>query len=93
MRPLPLAPAALLASSLALAACASQPATPGAEAQPQPQPRLGMANPASQFCMAQGGTLRIVTTPQGQHGLCRLPDGREVEEWAYFREMQPKAKP
>ena len=81
---------ALLASTLALAACAQPPAPKPAE----PPPRVGLANPASQFCIAQGGTLRIVNTPQGQQGLCRLPDGREVEEWAFFREKHPQpAKP
>jgi putative hemolysin len=83
----PLTPITLLASTLALAACA-QTAAPTSTQTP---PRLGMPNPASQFCIAQGGQLRIVDTPQGQHGMCRLPDGREVEEWAYFREKNPPA--
>ena len=75
-----LAIAAILA--LSLAACAQTPSAP---------PRaVGMANPASVFCVQQGGTL----LPQkdangGEYALCRLADGREVEEWAYFREMHP----
>jgi putative hemolysin len=81
MRPHSLAPALVLNCCLLLAACA------------EPTPRLSLANPASQFCLAQGGILQIVDTPQGQHGLCRLPDGQEVEEWTLFRAMQPQAKP
>jgi putative hemolysin len=45
-----------------------------------------IANPASQYCVAQGGTVRIVTGPDGaQSGRCVLPDGTDVDEWEYFR--------
>lgn len=81
MRPHSLTPVLVLSCGLLLAACA------------EPTPRLSLANPASQFCLAQGGTLHIVDTPQGQQGLCRLPGGQEVEEWAFFRAMQPQAQP
>ncbi|OHX12710.1 hemolysin [Chromobacterium sphagni] len=70
------------ALALGLAACAQTSPTP-------PRP-VGMANPASVYCVQQGGKL----IPQkdasgGEYALCRLPDGREIEEWAYFREKHP----
>lgn len=44
-----------------------------------------IANPASEFCVAQGGTVEIVDEAGGQVGYCILPDGSSVEEWEYFR--------
>jgi putative hemolysin len=49
-----------------------------------------LANPASVFCVQSGGKSEIRKGPRGQYGVCRLPDGRVVEEWAYFREMKGK---
>ena len=41
---------------------------------------VGLANPASQYCVAQGGEVLIVTAADGsQSGRCRLPDGTEVD--------------
>lgn len=45
----------------------------------------GIANPASTFCVEQGGTVEIVDEAGGQVGYCNLPDGSRVEEWEYFR--------
>lgn len=45
-----------------------------------------IANPASEFCEEQGGTIEIVTDDAGsQSGICRLTDGTEVDEWEYYR--------
>ncbi|SPO31953.1 uncharacterized protein UTRI_06677_B [Ustilago trichophora] len=45
-----------------------------------------IANPASEYCIQQGGTLQIVKDAQGNEvGMCKLPDGTVVEEWAFFR--------
>lgn len=44
----------------------------------------GIANPASEYCVAQGGTVEIVDEAGGQVGYCNLPDGTRVEEWEYF---------
>lgn len=44
-----------------------------------------VANPASQYCVDQGGTIEIVDEAGGQVGYCTLPDGTRVEEWEYFR--------
>lgn len=46
------------------------------------QPSIGIANPASVYCIQQGGTLEIVKDADGNEvGYCKLPDGRLVEEW------------
>jgi putative hemolysin len=49
-----------------------------------------LANPASVFCVQSGGKSEIRTGPRGQYGVCRLPDGRVVNEWSYFRRMKGK---
>lgn len=48
------------------------------------------ANPASEFCVEQGGEVDIVDEADGQVGYCVLPDGSRVEEWEYFREHGPE---
>ena len=46
-----------------------------------------LANPASEYCVEQGGTLEIRTDESGgQTGFCVFDDGSECEEWAYFRD-------
>jgi putative hemolysin len=45
-----------------------------------------LANPASQRCIAGGGTLQIEQRPGGgQFGVCIFADNRQCEEWALFR--------
>jgi uncharacterized protein len=56
-----------------------------------PESAWALANPASVFCVQSGGKSEIRTGARGQYGVCRLPDGRVVEEWAYFRKMKGKA--
>jgi len=46
-----------------------------------------IANPASVFCVAQGGELEIVDEEGGQVGYCNLPDGTRIEEWEYFEQQ------
>ena len=49
-------------------------------------PALALGNPASQFCVQSGGKSEILTNAAGaQFGICILPDGQIVEEWAYYR--------
>jgi putative hemolysin len=62
---------------LGLAACGGRSAPVEDEAQ--------LANPASVYCEEQGGTVTIIETDDGQVGICVLDDGRECEEWAYYR--------
>ncbi len=53
----------------------------------------GIANPASEFCVDQGGTVEIVDETDGQVGYCNLPDGTRIEEWEYFRQMTGNTQP
>lgn len=52
---------------------------------PTIQPPVGMANPASVFCVDQGGKLEIRHTVDGDTGYCLFSDGSECEEWAFYR--------
>jgi putative hemolysin len=51
-----------------------------------------LANPASVFCVQSGGKSEIRNGARGQYGVCILPDGRVVEEWAYYRAMKGRAR-
>jgi putative hemolysin len=51
---------------------------------------VGLANPASVFCIEQGGTLELRNTMEGSVGYCHLPDGTVIEEWELFRAKGPK---
>ncbi|MBX3004684.1 MAG: DUF333 domain-containing protein [Anaerolineales bacterium] len=51
--------------------------------------QVGLANPASQYCIEQGGRLEIRKDADGnEYGVCLLPDGSECEEWALFRDKE-----
>jgi uncharacterized protein len=57
-----------------------------------PRPAWALANPASVFCAQSGGRTEILQTASGaQLGICILPGGEIVEEWAYFRARHPPA--
>lgn len=43
-----------------------------------------LANPASEYCVSQGGTVELVDEDDGQVGYCNLPDGRRIEEWEFY---------
>jgi putative hemolysin len=48
--------------------------------------QVQLANPASQRCADEGGTLQIEQRPDGgQFGVCVFTDNRQCEEWALFR--------
>jgi putative hemolysin len=68
-------------AALALAAVAGC----GDDDDPSDTTTAGLANPASEFCVAQGGEVEIVSEAAGEVGYCNLPDGTRVEEWEYFR--------
>jgi hypothetical protein len=71
-------PKAFVAFALLLVSCS------GALAQAQ------LANPASQRCVAVGGTLQIEQRPDGgQFGVCVFTDNRQCEEWALFHGQCP----
>jgi putative hemolysin len=45
-----------------------------------------LANPASQRCVEEGGSVQIEQRPDGgQYGVCVFADNRQCEEWAMFR--------
>lgn len=47
---------------------------------------LGIANPASEYCVEHGGSSEGVTEPGGgEFGVCVFPDGSRCEEWAFKR--------
>lgn len=54
----------------------------------------GMANPASVYCIDQGGKLSIRNDASGgQYGICVFDDGSECEEWKFFRKECTKGMP
>ena len=47
---------------------------------------VGMANPASAYCVKHKGKSIIQQDNTGaQYGICRFPSGKECEEWAFYR--------
>ncbi|MDO6545392.1 putative hemolysin [Photobacterium sanguinicancri] len=57
------------------------------EAEKPQENQPSMANPASEFCVEQGGAVVIKDEESGQVGYCKLSDGRLVEEWAFMNEQ------
>jgi uncharacterized protein len=55
--------------------------------------QLALANPASVYCVQQGGKLEIVRSTNGETGICVLPDGRRIEEWKFFRANKSGERP
>jgi len=45
---------------------------------------VGLANPASVYCVNNNGTLEMREDEKGQYGVC-IKNGKECEEWAYYR--------
>jgi len=49
-------------------------------------PRLDMSNPATVFCLDQGGTIKMQVQGEKPVGICYLPGGDiKCEQWAFFR--------
>lgn len=88
---------ALAAAALLLSACGSstQPADTTVATDDSSTPATGglggvqVANPASTYCIEQGGTIEIRDGADGQAGWCILPDGTEIEEWEFFNSQSP----
>ena len=89
----------LPASALLLAACGSNTtdttnstvavttddgATPATPAPGGMGGGMQVANPASQYCVEQGGIVEVRDGADGQVGWCLLPDGTEIDEWEFF---------
>ena len=57
-----------------------------AQAPPAQKSAGQIANPASENCVRQGGTLAIQKhNDGGEYGVCLFQDDRQCEEWAMFR--------
>lgn len=56
----------------------------------EPDATVAIANPASEYCVKQGGKVEIVKDPAGEKGMCHLPDGTVIEEWELFRRDNPR---
>lgn len=60
--------------------------TPATPVSPTPTPSVQLANPASENCLQQGGTLvRQQRGDGGEYGVCLFEDNRQCEEWALLR--------
>lgn len=46
---------------------------------------VGLPNPASAFCVENGGTVEIITDDTGSIGMCNFENGNMCEEWTFFR--------
>lgn len=67
----------IIGSALILSACLSS---------QNDEPQASMANPASTYCIEQGGESILKMSKSGdQYGVCRFSNGREIEEWQYYR--------
>lgn len=81
MRRLILSIVALWMAAAVLAACASS-----ATQTVSPLPNPGLANPASENCVKQGGAVSIQKRGDGgEYGICVFEDNRQCEEWALQR--------
>ena len=50
------------------------------------QKMIGAANPASVYCVNQGGESIIKKADNGdEYGICKFKDAKEVEEWDFYR--------
>ena len=50
------------------------------------QKMIGMANPASVYCVEQGGESIIKQDKDGsEYGICKFKDGKEIDEWEFYR--------
>ena len=64
---------------LMLAACGSDMGSETPDA-------VGLPNPAAEYCVSLGGTLKPRQDAEGNVDAdCHLPDGRVVEHWARYR--------
>ncbi|WP_076413998.1 DUF333 domain-containing protein [Shewanella sp. UCD-KL12] len=76
--------ALVIASALILSACNQEAPNVSTAAQTK-EMSTQMANPASEYCVSIGGELEIQSEPDGQVGICKLPSGEHIEEWALYR--------
>jgi putative hemolysin len=76
----------VLIFALLLASCSTPTPQPQESPPPQSTEAPQIANPASQNCLAQGGTLTIEQRGDGgEFGVCTFEDNMQCEEWALMR--------
>ncbi len=46
---------------------------------------FSIANPAAVYCEQMGYVSSTVQTDEGEVGMCRMPNGQEVDAWAFYR--------
>ena len=80
-------------ASLAACAPAKAPEAPAPAAPPARPAPVGLTNPAAVACVDSGGSLVSYDTPEGVVSYCKLPDGRQCEEWALFRDKTCETPP
>lgn len=59
---------------------------------PSASSKMGLPNPASVYCVEQGGELKIMKDGKGEYGFCFFEDGSHCEEWQFFRKECTKGK-
>jgi putative hemolysin/plastocyanin len=58
--------------------------------EPTPTPEAPPGNPASEYCIAQGGTEKFQKRGDGgEYGVCLFGDNRQCEEWAMYNGYCP----
>lgn len=52
---------------------------------------VGMANPASEYCVKRGGKVVMEKDREGnERGICHLPNDDRIDEWELFRRDAPQ---
>lgn len=67
----------VLSAAFALSACSTQ---------HNEDKSIGMANPASVYCQEQGGKTTIKKDKNGDYGVCVFKNGKQIEEWQFYRQ-------
>ncbi len=49
-------------------------------------------NPASSYCIDEGGKLEIRANAEGEYEVCVFDDGSECDEWEFFRQTCNKGE-
>jgi putative hemolysin len=48
-------------------------------------PTIGIANPSAVYCEGLGYKYITESTPEGERGLCQLPNGEAVDAWQFLK--------
>ena len=55
-------------------------------------PVVGMPNPASEYCVENGGTSKTESSQGGERGICVFNDGSQCDEWEFMLGMCMKGQ-